>query len=259
MHSFMFHLGDYYAHTAHLSPIEDLAYRRLIDHYYLHQKPLTGSPAQLARAIRLRDNVDEVAQVLAEFFQESLDGEQNSLTSVWRNKRCDSEIERYKKMAEGGKSGASKRWAKGSDSPPIATPSPPHQPPNSNQEPLTINQEPLTKEEKKKRAIAPDRPLEVTDPTWQSWLQIRKQKRAPVTEAVIDIMRREAKAANVSLEEAMRECCLRGWAGYKAAWKDKTSKKDEAAKFWARLDSQSTIDMELGNGTALLPQDPVPF
>ena len=29
-----FHIGDYIAHTAHLDPIEDCAYRRLLDAYY---------------------------------------------------------------------------------------------------------------------------------------------------------------------------------------------------------------------------------
>jgi uncharacterized protein YdaU (DUF1376 family) len=228
MHSFLFHLGDYYAHTAHLSPIEDLAYRRLIDHYYLHQKPLTGSPAQLARAIRLRDNVDEVAQVLAEFFQESLDGEQDSLTSVWRNKRCDTEIERYKKMAEGGKSGANKRWSKGGDSTPIAPLSPPHQPLNANQEPLTINQEPLTnKKEKKKRAVALDCPPDVLQSTWEAFGALRDKKRAPITEVAIRKIRQEADKANVSLNEALEICCARGWQGFEASWLDKKTEKEK--------------------------------
>jgi len=45
MHYFNFNIGDYASHTRHLSLMEDLAYRRLIDAYYLAEKPFTGTPA----------------------------------------------------------------------------------------------------------------------------------------------------------------------------------------------------------------------
>lgn len=38
MNYFPFHVGDYAAHTAHLEPLEDLAYRRMLDAYYLRAK-----------------------------------------------------------------------------------------------------------------------------------------------------------------------------------------------------------------------------
>ncbi|NDC25981.1 MAG: DUF1376 domain-containing protein, partial [Proteobacteria bacterium] len=34
MHYYPFHVGDYQAHTAHLTNTEDLAYRRMLDLYY---------------------------------------------------------------------------------------------------------------------------------------------------------------------------------------------------------------------------------
>ncbi len=34
-----FDIGDYHSHTLHLSEIEDLTYRRLLDWYYLHESP----------------------------------------------------------------------------------------------------------------------------------------------------------------------------------------------------------------------------
>ncbi|NDH69342.1 MAG: DUF1376 domain-containing protein, partial [Gammaproteobacteria bacterium] len=33
MHYYQFHIGDYKSHTHHLSLLEDLAYRRLLDFY----------------------------------------------------------------------------------------------------------------------------------------------------------------------------------------------------------------------------------
>jgi uncharacterized protein YdaU (DUF1376 family) len=138
MHYYQFNIGDYASHTRHLTIIEDLAYRRLLDMYYLHEKPLDSSIEAVARLIGMREYVDEVEMVLLEFF-ECLppEGEIHG----WVNTRADKEITAYKGFIEAGKRGASKRWAK-TDSPPIAplsgNDSPPIAPPiaNNKQEPL---------------------------------------------------------------------------------------------------------------------------
>ena len=49
MNYYPFHLGDYAAHTAHLEPMEDLAYRRMLDLYYRTEKPLPLDTAEIAR------------------------------------------------------------------------------------------------------------------------------------------------------------------------------------------------------------------
>ena len=86
MNYYPFHLGDYAAHTAHLEPLEDLAYRRMLDAYYLREAPLPADPAEVARLIRMRQNMAEVEAVLREFFQLTDDG--------WTHARCDEEIDR---------------------------------------------------------------------------------------------------------------------------------------------------------------------
>lgn len=84
MNYYPFHVGDYVAHTAHLDLLEDLAYRRMLDLYYLRECALPHDPAEVARLIRMRGNVAEVTAVLREFFTE-VDG-------GWVNGRCDEEI-----------------------------------------------------------------------------------------------------------------------------------------------------------------------
>jgi uncharacterized protein YdaU (DUF1376 family) len=86
MNYYPFHLGDYTAHTAHLEPLEDLAYRRMLDAYYLREGPLPIDPTDVARLIRMRGHLAEVQSVLDEFFTQTDDG--------WRHPRCDEEIER---------------------------------------------------------------------------------------------------------------------------------------------------------------------
>jgi uncharacterized protein YdaU (DUF1376 family) len=109
--------------------MEDLAYRRLLDHYYLHEVPI--KQRDIARQIGLRDFEQEVLTVLDEFFVSTENG--------FINPRADEEINKYRKFSEDGKKGAAKRWHKDSNgeaiSPPNATPIA-----TNNQEPITNNQ-----------------------------------------------------------------------------------------------------------------------
>jgi uncharacterized protein YdaU (DUF1376 family) len=129
MHFYQFHIGDYKSHTHHLSPLEDLAYRRLLDHYYLHEAPI--KQRDIARQIGLREYEQEVLTVLDEFFLSTEKG--------FINPRADEEIAKYRKFSEDGKKGAAKRWHKDGNgeaiSPPNATPIA-----TNNQEPITNNQ-----------------------------------------------------------------------------------------------------------------------
>lgn len=107
MRFYSFHIGDYASHTRHLTPMEDLAYRRLLDLYYLHERPLNVRSTDVARAINMRDYETEVATVLGEFF-ELVEG------SGWINRRADEEIVRCKSKQEqasrAGKASAQRRF-----------------------------------------------------------------------------------------------------------------------------------------------------
>ena len=61
MHFYSFNIGDYASHTRHLTHLEDLAYRRLLDAYYLQERPLHEDVAMVARQINFRDHIEEVA------------------------------------------------------------------------------------------------------------------------------------------------------------------------------------------------------
>lgn len=127
MHYYSFHIGDYRAATAHLTNEEDLAYRRLIDMYYDTELPIPTDLTWVSR--RLRISIDSVKSVLEDMFVLTDEG--------WENERCSMEIKAYKRMIEGGRQGAAKRWAKGDDAPPNT---PPKQTPmpTMNHEPITI-------------------------------------------------------------------------------------------------------------------------
>ena len=116
MHYYQFHIGDYMSHTRHLSLYEDLAYRRLLDFYFLHEQPIKHR--DVARQIGMREHEEDVLTVLNEFFLSTPEG--------FVNPRADKEIQQYKEFSEAGKRGAAKRWSKPphgeANSPPNATP-----------------------------------------------------------------------------------------------------------------------------------------
>ncbi len=104
MNFYPHHIGDYAKDTAHLSMVEDGAYRRLLDIYYTRERPLPGDLKVIYRLARARTKVerDAIDAVLQEFF---VNGDDLS----FRHNRCEKEIEN----AQSRISAAQKNGAKG--------------------------------------------------------------------------------------------------------------------------------------------------
>jgi len=107
MHYFQFNIGDYQSHTAHLSDIEDLAYRRLLDWYYLHESPIPLDLNEVSRQIRMRPHSDCIASVLNEYFSHTSDG--------WIHHRANKEIAKVGEKSEKASESAKARWNKVKD------------------------------------------------------------------------------------------------------------------------------------------------
>lgn len=52
----------------------------------------------------------------------------------------------------------------------------------------------------------------------EQYLEIRKEKKLPLTELAVDMIKAEAALLNWTLEQAIRKCCEKAWAGFKAQW-----------------------------------------
>lgn len=98
-------------------------------------------------------------------------------------------------------------------------------PPETETETVTGNRKPETETgnrnrsgAQKRASLSPDRPDDVDPRTWEDFLAIRKAKRAPLTETALTLIEREAKAAGLTLQDALAMCCARGWQGFKAEW-----------------------------------------
>ena len=138
MHYYQFNIGDYASHTRYLTPMQDLAYRRLLDLYYLHEKPIPKlNPAAL---IGLNDCLTDVEQVLNDYFTPTDNG--------WVNKRANEQIDEYRNKQKSA-SLAGKKSAEVRKANKEATPEQPFNDRltdvqlNINHKPLNIKQEPI--------------------------------------------------------------------------------------------------------------------
>ena len=66
-----------------------------------------------------------------------------------------------------------------------------------------------------------DTPDGVSTQVWSDFRKLRKTLKAPVTKSAVDGIRREADKAGWTMDDALRECCARGWRGFKAEWVSK--------------------------------------
>lgn len=107
MHYYQFNIGDYKSHTEHLSEMEDLTYRRLLDWYYLHETPIPLDLTETARQIRMRSHSDCIALVLQEYFERTDDG--------WIHHRANKEIAKTGEKSEKASASAKARWNKTKD------------------------------------------------------------------------------------------------------------------------------------------------
>lgn len=202
MYYYKFHISDYKSHTGHLTPIEDICYRRLLDWYFLHEKTIPDDLTIVSRFLGLSDYSTSVEQVLNEFFSKTKNG--------WINKRADEEINLYKSQksanSAAGKISAEKRKTYKQQT--LNECSTSVQP--------TINHKPLTINHKQTIEI----PVGIPTELWADYMVLRKSKKSSLTKTALSGLERECKKAGLSLEAGIRVCCERNWASLKAEWLD---------------------------------------
>ncbi|UOF81044.1 hypothetical protein [Caudoviricetes sp.] len=224
MHYYNFNIGDYIKHTMHLSPEEDLCYRRLLDLYYDTEHPIPTEIPRVSRRIRMASEI--VQSVLDEFFELTDDG--------YRNRRADAEIEDYhryidKQKANGKLGGRPKK----------TQPKPTANPGQSQTEPkksLNNNhtQQPYPENKEKNKALT--RPDGVDEQVWKDFTQQRNKLKAPVTQTALEGIAKQAELAGWTLEQALAEITVRGWRGFKAEWVNKGNQAKQPVKDWGTME-----------------------
>lgn len=211
MNYYAHHLGDYLRDTAHLSMLEDGAYRRLLDCYYAREQPLPLELKQVYRLTRAATKPDQqaVESVLNEFFQKQEDG--------WHHRRCDQEIAKVQKKSTKARESANARWeGMRTHSERNANASETHMPtqcegnaPN-NQEPRTNNQDKnKTRATRAELASVPGLDLEA----WTRWTTYRTEIRKPIKPASMDAAARKLAALGPLQAATVENSIAEGYQG----------------------------------------------
>lgn len=193
MNYYRHHIGDYLRDTAHLSMLEDAAYRRLLDLYYVREDALPADLQAVCRLIRARtdDECEAVGVVLDEFFTLHEDG--------WHQKRADAEIAIMRDAADrartnGKAGGRPRKTAKAPEQEAKSNPeetqsvisglakhNPDESSPSSNLQPLVTTVTEVAREASQSfDALAC--PPEIHAEAWADWIAHRRKRRKPVSE-----------------------------------------------------------------------------
>lgn len=237
MYYYQFNIGDYQSHTSHLSDIEDLVYRRLLDWYYLHEMPIPLEIEETARQIRMRSHTESIAIVLQEYFERTDDG--------WIHHRANKEIAKADEKSEKASASAKARWNK-KDANALPTQSDSNA--THNTLPITHNTLPITQ----KKATVVATPVGVSESVWQEFIAHRKAKKARVTQLVIDGIEEQSKIAGWSLEDALKEIIVRNWQSFKADWVKKDENLSKTGQMNQRVISGLTRGLIGGGNVKLL-------
>lgn len=174
MHYYQFNIGDYVKSTRHLTPIEDIAYRRMLDLQYDTEKPLPSELAKIARLISMPLNQEEIRIILNEYWNETDLG--------WVNFRVEKELDNYKAKADvaranGRKGGRPlKPKANPEETQSVILANPELTQKKANHKPLTNNQETYIKE----NGSSNEQPLpselieKAFEHFWKTWKQCKK-------------------------------------------------------------------------------------
>ena len=80
----------------------------------------------------------------------------------------------------------------------------------------------------------------------QDWLEVRKVKRAALTQSAINLLIKEALIAKISVNDAVRICAENAWQGFKAEWffklNNNQSSYQQKKEFDRRANNQAAVD-----------------
>ena len=101
-----------------------------------------------------------------------------------------------------------------------------------------------------KRARTPAMPEGVELNVWNDFLELRKAKRAPLSNTALAAIEREAAKAGWSLTDALGECVARGWQSFKADWVKET--RNGTATSTSSPDRRSSLARAIDEGLGYL-------
>lgn len=227
MHYYQFNIGDYKSHTEHLSDMEDLTYRRLLDWYYLHETAVPLDEKEVARQIRMRSHTDCIAIVLREYFERTPDG--------WIHHRANKELAKAGDKSQKASDSAKARWDKQKNA--NASINHANALPAQFEGNATHNTEHITQDtvHKKKAAVVacPPLPDGLCVNAWQKWRDFRKAIKKPIKEPSIPSAMQALAKHGPNQMSVVEQSIANGWQGL-FALKEDIAKQSKSTTFAER-------------------------
>lgn len=233
------HLGDWCAHTAMLTPLEYAFYHRALMECYMRGGRLSDTDMAMVKRWACSDRTiterssDDYQAIIERYFEKDAEG-------YWHNRRADEVLAEIAEKSQKARKATEARDKKhraltectsDDHQTMIERSSDDHQAitESASDDDLTINHKPKANNTSKdvyKGADKPRRPSsciacpEDVDPVdWDAWMAIRRDKNLKSsTEGFLRAARREASKCNISLQQAIEFCIPRGWAGFTEAY-----------------------------------------
>lgn len=220
MHYYSWNIADYRKDAGHLSLLEHGIYRQMLDSYYLDEKPIETQVVIRRLAIKTQEERNAFENVVNDFFCKSDCG--NFLI----HNRADAEILKYTTKAEVARANGSRggRPKKPKKTQVVISGLAKETQGKANHKPITNNHKPITNIKNKPKKYDFDYscwPSQPTEQVLDDWLSMRKDKKAPVSQTVINAFGKElwrASERGLTVDECLSECLARGWQGLKCEW-----------------------------------------
>lgn len=227
MHYYTFYAKDYASKASFLEPMEDLAYRRMLDLYYLNEKPLPSDVEEIAFLIRMRSHCDSIATVLRYFFELTASG--------YINKKVETVLSEYHEKSSKAKASAEARWAKvkaeknknpikdnslvgscGSNANALRIDCES----NTNYKPITNNHKQIYIQDKPVKFVFKNELLKVgaDEQLVSDWLSVRKVKKSANTKTAFDGFISQLEKSNLDVNTVLKICVDNSWSGFKCSW-----------------------------------------
>ena len=222
MHYYKRNIGDYYKKAGRLSMLQHGAYTLLIDACYDRERFPTADEAIEWAWASTEAEIEAVKFVLSKFFHE--------VEGVFVQQHIKDDLIDYADKAEKNRTIALEREAKRrqkrtNEHEPCTNGSRVEHESPPNHKPLTNNQEPVTKKPKEK-TVSPSLdyscwPSMPNDELFAEWKELRKRKRAAISQTVINRVGKElhkAASSGFTVDQCFEQWIYKGWSGFEAEW-----------------------------------------
>jgi len=215
MNYYQINWGDIQKFAQLLTPMQELAYRRLLDWVHGMEEGLPMDLAELGNMARA--DYTDIDYVLKRFFYVK--------EGRWRNEMADANIAGFARNSARGMQAANARWGTQAVRNRI------HNTKDNKGEPVDNSKGGDDVEATTKFLLEHG----CSEAEAAAWIEYRQMKKAPVTVKSLQAISAEAVKAGLPLNHVLDQVRIKGWRGFKHTWLTEEKPKDKPAESYEKM------------------------